>query len=268
MTLFDVPGARLSIARTGDDGRAVVALHGLTSSRARDRAVGADPTAGLSGVRLLRYDARGHGFSGGRAEPADYRWPNLAADLRRVLDHFFPGEQVHGVGTSMGCATLLHAAVADPNRFRGLTLALPPTAWETRVGQRGALLANAQFVQQHGIDAYLELGRGAAGPPAAAGRPDPHLEVLEELLPSVLRGAADSDLPDPAQLARLQLPVRLLAWVDDPSHPLSTARRLAELLPQAELTVAATPDDVAAWPTLVAADVSAAESPDLRPAGH
>ena len=64
-----VSGAVLDVELSDEGGRAVVQLHGLTSSRARDRLLHLDLGRGLSGTRLLRYDARGHGRSTGRAVP-------------------------------------------------------------------------------------------------------------------------------------------------------------------------------------------------------
>ncbi|MFT3661532.1 MAG: alpha/beta hydrolase [Gordonia sp. (in: high G+C Gram-positive bacteria)] len=255
MTLFDVPGARLSTVLSDEGGQAVVQLHGLTSSRARDHVLDLNLGVGLSGTRLLRYDARGHGFSTGRAVPDDYRWENLATDLLSLLEHRFPGEKVYGVGTSMGCGTLLHAAVREPERFAGLTVLLPPTAWETRVGHAAGYLETATLIETEGIEAFIARTREAPEPPATVGRPETLPEVAEAILPSVFRGAAASDLPDPDRLARIDVPVRVLAWIDDASHPMSTAERLIELLPQAQLTVAATPDDVRAWPALFHDDV-------------
>ena len=255
MTAFPVPGAELAWELSDEGGAAVVQLHGLTSSRARDRVLDLDLGVGLSGTRLLRYDARGHGESTGRAVLGDYRWPNLAGDLRALLDAQFPGEQVYGVGTSMGCGTLLHAAAAEPERFDGLTLLLPPTAWETRTAQRRQYLDNAALIESRGLAAFLAQAAQEPAPPATVGRPATLPEVADDLLPSVFRGAGDSDLPDPAELARIGVPVRILAWVDDPAHPMSTAHALAEILPAATLTVAATPGDVRTWPALLHEDV-------------
>jgi pimeloyl-ACP methyl ester carboxylesterase len=71
--------------------------------------------------------------------------------------------------------------------------------------------------------------------------------VAEELLPSVLRGAAASDLPDPEAVRAVTAPTLLLAWETDPGHPVSTAERLAELLPHAELHVARQLADLGGW---------------------
>ncbi|GAA3957937.1 alpha/beta hydrolase [Gordonia caeni] len=255
MTMFPVPDAELAWELSDEGGHPVVQLHGLTSSRDRDRVLDLDLGVGLSGTRLLRYDARGHGRSTGRPEPSDYCWPYLADDLLLLLADRFPGESVYGVGTSMGCGTLLHAAVRRPELFSGLTVLLPPTAWDSRRGQSQTYLANADLIEEQGLGAFLAAGADAPQPPATVGRPETMPEVADDLLPSVFRGASRSDLPDPAELARVDVPVRILAWVDDPSHPMSTAEALAELLPQAALTVAHTPDDVRRWPAMLHDDV-------------
>jgi pimeloyl-ACP methyl ester carboxylesterase len=78
-------------------------------------------------------------------------------------------------------------------------------------------------------------------------------DIAEDLLPFVLRGAAASDLPGPDELAALAQPALVLAWDGDEGHPLSTAERLAELLPHAELQVATHLRDVLGWPARVAA---------------
>ena len=253
---FEVPGASLACELSDEGGHAVVQLHGLTSSRSRDRLLDLDLGRGLSGTRLLRYDARGHGRSTGRAEPDDYRWHRLADDLLRLLDEHFPDEQVHGVGPSMGTATLLHAAVREPERFSGLTLLVPPTAWATRAAKGDDYRAAALLIEQQGVDVFVEAGRLAPVPPATAGLPETRPDVDVDLLPSLFRGAAASDLPSAEQIATIDVPTSILAWVDDPAHPLSTAIALVDLMPSATLTVAETRADLETWPALLAADVA------------
>lgn len=253
MHRFEVPGARIAWAFSDESGPPVVQLHGLTSSRSRDRVLDLDLGRGLSGTRLLRYDARGHGHSTGRPVPEDYRWTTLADDLLRLLDLWFPGEQVHGVGPSMGTGTLLHAAVREPARFSGFTLLLPPTAWETRAAKAEDYLATAALVEEQGVEALVEADRAAAPPPASVGHPDSVPHVSADLLPSVFRGAALSDLPEPEQIAALTQPTTVLAWIDDPAHPVSTAQALVALMPKATLQVASTPEEVRRWPAVLAA---------------
>jgi pimeloyl-ACP methyl ester carboxylesterase len=253
---FAVPGAELDVELSDEGGHAVVQLHGLTSSRRRDRLLNLDLGLGLSGTRLLRYDARGHGRSTGRPIADDYVWTALADDLLRLLDAWFPGEAVHGVGPSMGCATLLHAAMRDPGRFDGLTLMVPPTAWETRVARAEDYRRAADIVEEQGVAAFIEAGRLVQPPPAQHGVPPTVPDVAEDVLPSLFRGAARSDLPSLEAIATIEAPVTLLAWVDDPGHPVSTAEALHAALPHSTLRVAHSPAGIAAWPAVLMSDVS------------
>ena len=257
MPTFDAPGTALADEVEGK-GPPVVQLHGLTSCRERDARLGLDLGRSLGRRRrLLRYDARGHGESTGVPHPSGYAWHRLADDLLALLDHVFPRRRVHGVGPSMGTGTLLHAAVRDPDRFASLTLVIPPTAWETRRAQADAYRVNADLVEREGVGAFIELGSTAPGPPALAGAPTTHPSIAEDLLPTVLRGAAGTDLPPPEVVARITTPTLVLAWTDDPSHPVSTAARLDELLPDSRLVVARSPADVIGWPALFADQVAA-----------
>lgn len=263
MPRFSTRDAELEVEFSDEGGPLVVQLHGLTSSRSRDRLLGLDLGRGLSGTRLLRYDARGHGLSTGRAVAADYRWEVLAEDLLRLLEAYFGDEPVHGVGPSMGAGTLLHAAVREPGRFAALTLLVPATAWETRAARARDYLRAADLIEKIGVARYLAVTGNQAPPPATAGAPATVPDVEDAVLPWLFRGAALSDLPDPRELAGLRVPTTILAWVGDPVHPLSTAERLAKLLPVAALEVAHTPADLARWPGILSRDVAR-----HRPAGH
>lgn len=245
----------------------VVQLHGLTSSRARDVVLHLDLTAGQDHLRVLRYDARGHGHSLGARIPALYHWTSLARDLGRMV-HFFDetGDDgvettppVHAVGQSMGSATILTAAASDPStareRFASLVLGIPPTVWEWR-GDRAAIYeANARFVEEHGLAAFAETTRAEPVPPTrAADVPFTWPDIDQSLLPSVYRGAAGNDLPPReriAELGRTGIPVLMLGWGQDKGHPLEVMEELKTLLPQARTTVARTPEDVAAWPDVI-----------------
>lgn len=234
------------------DGVPVVQLHGLSSSRRREDLTGSDLTAGQPGLRVLRYDARGHGLSPGSADPADYTWPAQAHDLRELIDEHFPGRRVHGVGRSMGAATLLTAAVAEPGRFASLTLAIPPTVWQWRRDQSKLYELGARQVERWGVARWSELTRRPPTSPAIdPDQPVSIPDVADEWLPAAFRGAAMTDLPAREEVAGLELPVLLLAWPDDASHPLEVAEELAEVIPHARLEVAHTPAEVAAWPQVV-----------------
>ena len=252
MPSFETRGAVLDYAVAGSAGPFVVQLHGLTSSRDRDRRLGLDFTRDLAGYRVLRYDARGHGRSTGTRHPDDYRWASLARDLLALLDNAAPGERVHGVGPSMGTGTLLHAAIADPERFRSLTLLTPPTAWASRVIAAQRYRVNAGIIERKGLSAFLDLERGMPKPPARTGAPESSPEIAEPFLPTVFRGAALADLPALEEVATIAVPVLILAWSYDPMHPCSTAEALRDALPSSELVVARSPEDLGRWPKRIA----------------
>ena len=234
------------------DGLPVVQLHGLSSSRRREDLTGGNLTAGQEELRVLRYDARGHGLSPGSTDPDDYTWTAQARDLRRQLDEVFGDQRVHGVGRSMGTATLLTAAVADPGRFASLTLGIPPTVWQWRRDQGRLYELGARQVERWGVARWSELTRRPPTSPAI----DPNApvtlpDVADAWLPAAFRGAAVSDLPAREDVGRLCVPVLLLAWPEDASHPLEVAQDLAGLIPGARLEVARTPAEAAAWPQVV-----------------
>ena len=76
--------------------------------------------------------------------------------------------------------------------------------------------------------------------------------VSLELLPTVLRGAAESDVPSDEQLAAVQQPTLVLAWRQDPNHPDASATHLADALPNSTVEIAEEPDDVRGWGERVA----------------
>ena len=49
-------------------------------------------------------------------------------------------------------------------------------------------------------------------------------------------------------VAGICVPAAILAWTEDPAHPLSTAQALHDLIPGSHLVVAATPADLSTWP--------------------
>ncbi|RKE22452.1 alpha/beta fold hydrolase [Streptomyces sp. TLI_171] len=257
------PHARLAYTATGR-GPLAVHAHGALSSRAHEQRAGLfDWTPVTATHRLARYDARGHGESTGRAEPADYSYPSLAADLLALCDHLSPDAPVTGLGASMGTATVLWAALARPERFDRLVLAIPAVAWEARTARRSGLRAAATLVERRGRGA-LDAAARISGPPAVLAEVPQYtteFDLPEALLPAALRAAADADLPTPETLRTLPHPVLLLAWPTDPVHPLSTAHTLAAHLPAARLHISNTLAEVRNWGRMAARFLAEGEPP-------
>ena len=251
----------LAVEQTGRGPR-MLWCHGLTSSMGRENErdlFGNMPEAIVAqGLELVRYDARGHGRSGGTPDPEDYRWDNLAQDAKALHDEIAGNATEPWVvgGASMGAATTLHLAVTHPHLVRAMVLVIPPTAWETRAAQRQIYEKSAEFVQRNGTAAYVAASRALPPLPLFADQPDHGRfapDISDELLPTVLRGAAGANLPDPQSIAAIGAPTLILSWSQDPGHPVSTGERLHELLPRSTFQVADTLAHVKAWGATVAA---------------
>jgi pimeloyl-ACP methyl ester carboxylesterase len=246
------PGAELAYDSVGPaEGPPIVQAHGMLLSRAAEARLELVDWSPLiaAGFHHVRYDARAHGESSGRPEPDDYLWPALARDFLALVAATSPERPVDGIGASQGTATLVWAALQSPAQLRRLVLEVPPTAWETRAAQASIYLAAAELVEREGMAALLAEVRKLGTPPIFRDVPGYSFtpDVAESLLPSVLRGAARSDLPPPAELRALRQPTLILAWETDPTHPVSTAEKLATLLPNAELHVARSSAEVRGW---------------------
>lgn len=179
------------------------------------------PEVDLPDVRLIRWDARGHGNSPTPEASGACRWPALARDALALADR----HDLHSFsigGASMGAATALWTAVTAPERVDRLVLALPPTAWEAR-GRSAGLYRVGGLLSER-----LPIGRSRRRA-------------------VVLRGAAESDLPDPVAISEITAPTLILAWRFDPMHPTATAERLRDLLPAADLHVTGRIGNTTGW---------------------
>jgi 3-oxoadipate enol-lactonase len=201
------------------------------------------------GVQLVRYDARGHGASEASCTPGSYTWANLAQDMLALADAMAAKAFIAG-GASMGAVTALSAALAAPERVRGLVLVFVPNLWEARAAQARSYRISA-------LEGRLLGGRGLAWKMGRA-MPErlPHwlLAAQPDVIPifksgigrikagtlwHLLRGAALSNLPPRETLARIAgIPATILTWTGDPAHPLPMAEEVHRLLPRSELFIA------------------------------
>lgn len=250
--VVQVRDASLMVEVVGARGPAFIWTHGVLSSRFQEDADGLLDWRIIvdQDWRWVRYDLRGHGESEGTTNVAAYSWRETGRDLVELANALnIP--RFAGGGASTGCAALLEAALDVPDRIDRLVLVLPPAAWEDRPPQVDHYQRLAAALRTQGSAEWAATSR----PPIV--REDSTLPPFEprvpiDWLPSVLRGTAASDLPEPERIAQLPQPTLILAWDTDEFHPLSTAQRLAEILPRAELSIARSLRQVYDWPHLVA----------------
>ncbi len=240
-------------------GPSLVWGHGLLGCMAQERASGWFHRAGLA-VRLVRYDACGHGLSQRPLDSTRYIWPALAADMLTVARQHAGRHYALG-GHSLGCASALLAALQAPERVSRLVLATPPAIWQQRAAQQRRYQQMIRLLQGRGLNAFIQLSRRFPALPdwLLQAQPDaavPQLEALNgftrELLIALLKGAMLSDLPPPERLASLQQPTLILAWHGDATHPLASAEQLADHLPNAELRVITSRQELGNWPQQIA----------------
>lgn len=144
-------GVALYAVEAGD-GPAVVLLHGHSLDlRCWDGLV---PVLTASGLRVIRYDQRGHGRSG--SPPAHYGWGDHAADLAAVLDRF-GARPAHVVGLSKGGGIALELALRQPDAVRSLLLVGPfiPDA-PLSDGLVASFREFARRIREHGPQAAVE----------------------------------------------------------------------------------------------------------------
>jgi 3-oxoadipate enol-lactonase len=240
-------------------GPSLVWGHGLMGDMAQERANGWFHRSGLP-LHLVRYDACGHGRSQRPLDAARYTWAALAADMLTVARQHAGTRYALG-GHSLGCATALLGAIKAPQHVSKLVLATPPAVWQQRAAQRRRYRQMIHILRSRGLGSFIQLSRRSPALPnwLLQAQPDAALAQTEtlngfstELLITVLQGAMASDLPPLPQLATLQQPTLILAWQDDPTHPLASAEQLAAHLPNAELRVIASRQELAHWPEQIA----------------
>ena len=250
---FNVPGDGHQIAgEEAGDGSPIVLLHGLTATRRY--VVHGARVLERNGLRVISYDARGHGESTPAPTPDAYEYADLVSDLEAVLD-FHALDRVALAGNSMGAATAMAFALAHPERVAALVQVTPAYAGSPKASALPEWDALADGMERAGVEGFLE----AYEPGAAEQFRDSVMlftrqrlerhrypRAVADALRVVPRSAAFDGLEP---LESLDVPTLVVGSRDeaDPGHPLSVAESYAERLPRAELVVEEEGKSPLAW---------------------
>ena len=247
MSDLEIRSGAVSLAgeRSGDEqGPAIVLLHGLTATR---RYVVMGSTAlQRGGMRVLAYDARGHGHSS-PAPGREYGYEHLVADLDAVIREAGTSTVVLA-GASMGAHTALRFTLEHPAQVSGLALItpsfLPGQPAEARELGRWDELARGLrgegvegFVRAYDLEGVPERWRGTVETVLRQRlSAHDHPEAVADALEVVPRSSPFESL---SQLAAVRVPTVVVASRDeaDPGHPLAVGESYARAIPGAKLVV-------------------------------
>ena len=226
MKIFDTGDVRLHYRVDGpDDGAPVVFANSLgTDMRLWDQILPLLPT----GLRIIRYDKRGHGLSS--CPPAPYSMGALITDVERLLD-FLEVKNCVFVGLSIGGMIAQGLATKRLDLIRAMVLS--NTA--AKIGNPEMWAERIAAVEKDGIetlaDAVMERWF------AADFRAKPELELWRNML---VRGedagyvgcsAAISGTDFYTPTAALRLPLMGIAGAEDGSTPPDLVRETTDLVP-------------------------------------
>lgn len=255
----DIGAAAFSVGRgptlsgeAAGEGAPVVLCHGLTAtrryvlhgSRALERA----------GHRVVSYDARGHGES----EPAgSYGYPELIADLERVIEDQLGDGRFLLAGHSMGAHTAVAYALRRPERLAGLVVIGPVYRGEASDAGLSYWDGLADALERGGIDGFVDYIAAQQGVDEpwretvlrfTRARMELHRDLSAQVaaLRQVPRSRPFESLEE---LAALDLPALVVGTRDeaDPGHPHAIAAAYAERMPRARLVGEGEGESPLAW---------------------
>lgn len=226
MALAFLPDLRLHYQDEGPrDGPALLLAHALgTDLRLFDAVVPLLP----ADLRIVRFDARGHG--GSDVPPAPYAMGALVRDAERLMDHLGLRDAVFG-GVSLGGMVAQGLAVKRLDLVRALVLSntapkiATPAIWADRIAT----------VRAEGIGALAEatLARWFPRPfrdgPEAAQSRDRLCATPAEGWCGAAAAIAGTDFY--TTTAGLRLPALVIAGAHDGTTPPDMVRDLADLIP-------------------------------------
>jgi len=233
---FTFEGHRLVFDEYGGGERAVVLLPGLLFSRKMQGPLAS--SIADRGYRVLCLDLLGHGDSDRPKDMSEYSMTIFGGQVIALLDHLQIDQAVVG-GTSLGANASLEAAVAAPDRLKGLIVEMPVLD----NALLGCALAFTPLMVHLTFGAPLaRLVAAGAGLVPRPGKPllaDMLLDwVAQDPGPSaaVLQGLFFGRVAPPgAERRRLNMPALVIGHDRDPIHPFSDSDQLVRELPSARL---------------------------------
>jgi len=217
--------------------------------------------------RMIAYDRREAGTSGGRVE--QFTWRVFAEQAVQLMDHL-KVESAWVIGGCMGVSVAVAMAAHFPQRCQGLLLHWPVGGYRWYAKGQEFFNRHMAFAKMNGLPAVVERARKTtgfwadpeSGPWTAPLASDPVFAAqyvkqdMDQYLAIVAQGR-DSLYNDtfvsgatPQQLMAIKIPTYIMSG-DDASHSTSSAHQIRELVPGSLLSPLMppeqNPDTVKAW---------------------
>ena len=237
------------------EGPPVVLCHGITATRRY--VLHGSKALPRAGYRVVTYDARGHGESDPASVGEGYGYPQLVADLERVVDSQVGEEPFLLGGHSMGAHTAVAYALRHPDRLAGLVAIGPTYRGETKPSSLQYWDGLAAALERNGIDGFVAyIGEKQGIDPRWRDSVERFTrermlaqrspEALAEALREVPRSRPFESLDE---LAAIEAPALVVASNDDadPGHPYEAAAAYAEALPAGRLISEGEGESPLAW---------------------
>ena len=226
--------ATLHVEVEGSGAPVTVFAHGLTNSCMELAAF----TPMAPGTKI-RFCFRGHGHSS-VPEPGHYRFADFARDVDAVASAY---GATRAFGTSLGAGAITHLIGERPDRFQRLVFLLPaaldlPLVDHSMFDRTAALLET--LPKDEAIEAILsDLGRAEIYEVQPALR-DLDMLLWQDMNPvgvarAVREVVRDVAIDDRERLREVSAPTLVIAREGDAVHPAEVGRIIAELMPNAEL---------------------------------
>jgi pimeloyl-ACP methyl ester carboxylesterase len=188
---------------------------------------------------VITPDLRGHGKS--PAPEGVYKMETMAHDVFALLDSLRIGKAVI-MGHSMGGYVTLAAAKLAPERFLGLGLISSQAAADTEEARQGRFKLIEKVAAEGGAAAAAELLPKLFAPGGTT--PEAVIEEVRQIMlrtsPAgiigTLKGMAARENTE-SLLAKMMVPVLLLAGEKDQIIPPAKSQALAAAVPRATLTI-------------------------------
>jgi pimeloyl-ACP methyl ester carboxylesterase len=240
---FAVGPAPVLRGTAAGEGTPIVLCHGLTASRRY--VVHGSRALERAGHRVITYDARGHGESDPAPPEQSYGYPELIADLERVVEAEVATDRFLLAGHSMGAHTAVGYALAHPERLSGLVIIGPTYTGEIADARLAYWDGLAAALEGEGIDGFVEFltreGETAADWRESVARISRERMELHRDPAELARALRETPASRPfgslEDLRGLHVPALVVASGDeaDPGHPYAVAEAYAGALPRARL---------------------------------